>query len=72
VKVAQGRVVNGAVITEAKLPEGARVAVLIDDHEPEFNLDPEDEHAIEAATKALDAGEGKPVSELAQMLAQYR
>ena len=29
-KVAQGRVVNGTVVTETHLPEGARVAIVLD------------------------------------------
>ncbi len=65
--------VNGTVVTETQLPEGARVAILLDDHDqPEFDLEPEDEEAIEAAVKALDDGGGKPASDLAPMLAQYR
>ncbi len=71
-KVAQGRVVNGTVVTETHLPEGARVAIVLDDNQPPFDLDPDDELAIEAAVKDLDAGAGKPVSELGSMLARYR
>ena len=71
-KVAQGRVVNGAVVSETPLPEGARVAILLDDDEDAFELEPEDEAAIESATKALDAGQGKPVAELNSLLDQYR
>ena len=45
---------------------------MLDDDQPPFDLDPEDELAIEAAVKDLDAGAGKPVSELGSMLARYR
>ena len=71
-KVAHGRVVNGAVVTEAELPEGARVAILVDDDQPAFDLEPEDEAAIEGAVKELDAGKGRPVADLSALLAQYR
>ena len=59
-KVAQGRVVNGTVVTETHLPEGARVAIVLDDEPPPFDLDPDDELEIDAAVKELDAGAGKP------------
>ena len=44
-KVAHRRVVNGAVVTEAELPGGARVAILVHDDQPAFDLEPEDEAA---------------------------
>ena len=71
-KVAQGRVVNGTVVTATQLPEGARGAIVMDDDEPPFDLEPEDEVAIAAAVKALDAGGGGPVSDLESMLSRYR
>ncbi len=71
-KVAVGRVVNGTVVTKEKLPEGARVAIVLEDDEPEFDLDAADEAAIAVAVKELDAGEAKPVSELKRKLEQHR
>lgn len=71
-KVARGRVVNGTIVTDTQLPEGARVAIVMDDDQPPFDLEPEDEVAISAAVKALDAGEGKPISDLESMLSRYR
>ena len=71
-KVAHGRVVNGAVVSETKLPEGARVAILLEDDQPDFDLAVDDEPAIESAVKELDAGGGRPVSELESLLARHR
>ncbi len=71
-KVAQGRVINGTIVTETQLPEGARVAIVMDDDQSPFDLEPEDEVAIASAVKALDAGGGRPVSDLESMLSRYR
>lgn len=63
---------NGTVVPETELPEGARVAIVVGEDEPAFDLDAADEEAIAAAIAQLEAGQGRPVAELDALLARHR
>jgi hypothetical protein len=67
-RVTHGRVVNGAIVADAALPEGAHVAIVVQDDESVFDLEPDDEERIQAAIEELDAGRGEPASELRLLL----
>lgn len=68
-RVTHGRVVNGAIVADGVLPEGAHVAIVVQDEDAnEFELEPEDEQLIELAVEELEAGRAEPVTELRREL----
>lgn len=54
-RTVSARVVNGKVTTRAKLPEGAKLTVVVHD-DTEVALDAEDEAAIARSVAELESG----------------
>ena len=71
-KVAQGRVVRGAIKTRARFPEGARLTVIQHDERTPLELEPNEEAGVLAGIKEIEVGKGIPASRLRQKLRRYR
>lgn len=56
-RVLTGQVQGGRIITEAELPEGMAVTVVMADAEEHFALDAEQEDALLAAIDEVERGE---------------
>ncbi len=63
-KIAQGRVVRGAVVTRSRFPEGTRVTLVEHDERSPIGLDPDEEAAIMRGIAEIEAGRGIPVTRL--------
>jgi hypothetical protein len=67
-QIASGRVVNGQVIVEAELPEGADVTLLALDGEETFEVGPELEAVLLESIAQGERGERIPAEELLREL----
>ena len=67
-KIAEGRVVKGAVVTRARLPEGARVTVVAHDERRPVKLGAEEEADVVAGLQEIAAGRGVPASRVRSRL----
>jgi hypothetical protein len=67
-KVAQGRVVRGAITTRARFPEGARLTLVQHDERPPVDLDPDEEAGVLAGIAEIAAGKGVAASRLQRKL----
>lgn len=67
-KVAEGRVVRGAIRTRARFPEGARLTLVQHDERPPVLLDFEEEAGVLKGLAEIEAGRGVPVSRLQRKL----
>jgi hypothetical protein len=56
-RVASGKVVDGQIVYEGHLPEGAEVTLIADDHESGFEVDPELKAVLLEAIAGCDRGE---------------
>jgi len=61
-KVATGRIVEGAVITRTRFPEGARVRIVLEDARAAVVLDPNEEAGVLKGLREFAEGRGKPIS----------
>ena len=66
-----GRVVKGKVVTRARLREGARVVVLVEDSRPPIDLDPDEEAGVLKGIQEIKDGKGLPVSRLRAKLRRH-
>ena len=67
-KIAQGRVVKGSVVTRAKLPEGARVTVVAHDERRPIRLTAAEEDEVAAGIAEVEAGRKVPAARLRDRL----
>jgi hypothetical protein len=68
-----GKVIGGVVVVEGKkLSEGTAVTVVFDDDDEPYLLTPEEEAALEAAEREIDAGEYVTAEELMAELRRRR
>jgi hypothetical protein len=67
--IASGKVVDGRVELDSKLPEGASVTVLVREGDETFEADPETESMLLTAIAQCDRGETIP---MAQLLGEFR
>jgi hypothetical protein len=67
-QIASGRVINGQVVVEAELPEGAEVTLLTLDGEDTFEVDAELEAVLLASIAQGSRGETIPAEDLLQEL----
>jgi hypothetical protein len=67
-QIAAGRVVNGQVVVEAELPEGAEVTLLALDGEETFEVDDELAAVLVESIAQGDRGETIPAEELLREL----
>ena len=56
-RIASGKVVQGQIVYEGDLPEGADVTLIADDHEVGFEVDPELRAVLREAIAGCDRGE---------------
>jgi hypothetical protein len=71
-RIVEGRVVKGAIVTKARFPEGARVTVIQHDDRPPVKVSREIEAEILAGIRELDAGKGLPIERLRARLRRQR
>ena len=69
--VVRGRVVNGKVVTRARLREGSRVGVLVEDNSPPIDLDPDEEAGVLKGLQEIKEGKGLPISRLRAKLRRH-
>lgn len=67
-RTARAKVVNGKVVTKAKFPEGTKLLLLVDEPQPEIELDDEDVAAIRRARASIRAGRKIPMDRLMKLL----
>lgn len=67
-RTARAKVVNGKVVTKAKLPEGTKLLLVIDEPQPAVELDDEDVAAIRRARASIRAGRKIPMERLWKLL----
>lgn len=68
-RVASGRVVDGRVeLTEATLPEGASVTVLLPESDETFEVDAETERMLLESIAQCDRGETVPLENMMERL----
>lgn len=53
---ARAKIVKGKIVTRAKFPEGTKLLLLVDEPQPEVELDEEDRRALDEAITATRAG----------------
>lgn len=66
-----GRVVKGKIVTRARLREGARVVVLVEDNSPPVDLDPDEEAGVLKGIQEFEEGKSRPASELRAKLRRH-
>lgn len=71
-KVAEGRVVRGAIKTRARFPEGARLTLVQHDERPPVALDSEEEAGVLKGIAEIEEGRGIPASRLQRKLRRRR
>jgi uncharacterized 2Fe-2S/4Fe-4S cluster protein (DUF4445 family) len=67
-RTACAKVVNGKVMTKAKLPEGTKLLLVVDEPQPEIELDDEDVAAIRRARASIRAGRRISMDRLMKLL----
>jgi len=70
-KVAEGRVVRGAIRTRARFPEGARLTLIQHDDRPPIQLDPDEEAGVLKGIREIEAGKGIPVAKVRAKLRRH-
>jgi hypothetical protein len=55
-RTARAKVIKGKVVTRAKFPEGTKLLLVVDEPQPEVELDDEDVVAIRRARASIRAG----------------
>jgi hypothetical protein len=63
--------VKGKVVTRARLHEGARVVVLVEDNRPPVALDPDEEAGVLKGIEDFREGKSFPVSRLRAKLRRH-
>ena len=71
-QIAEGRVVKGAILTRAKLREGARVTVIQHDDRPPVKLSPAEETDVLAGIREIEEGKAEPVEKLRARIRRHR
>lgn len=67
-RTARAKVVKGKVVTRAKFPEGTKLLLVVDEPQPEVELDDEDVEAIRGARASIRAGRKVPMDLLFKLL----
>lgn len=58
---ARAKVVNGKIVTRAKFPDGTKLFLVVDEPQPEVELDDDDEKAFDEAMASVRRGEAIPL-----------
>jgi hypothetical protein len=61
-KIAQGRIVRGAVVTRSRFTDGTRVTLVEHDERSPLALDPDEEASILKGITEVESGRGVPVA----------
>ena len=69
-RTARAKVIKGKVVTRAKFPEGTKLLLVVDEQQPEVELDDEDVAAIRRARASIRAGRKIPMDQLLKLLPQ--
>ena len=67
-RTARAKVVNGKVVTTTKFPEGTKLLLVIDEQQPEIELDEEDVAALRRGRASIRAGRKIPMDRLMKLL----
>lgn len=67
-RTARAKVVNGKVITKAKFPEGTNLLLVVNEPQPEIELDDEDRAALDEAIAATRDGKLIPLETVRALL----
>jgi len=68
---ARAKVVKGKIVTCAKLPEGAKLTILVDDDGSPLLVGDEDAAAIARGVEEISGGKGIPLSKFLRNLRRY-
>lgn len=60
-RTARAKVVKGKIVTRAKFPDGTKLFLVVDEPQPEVELEDEDERAFDEAMVAVRRGEVIPL-----------
>ncbi len=71
-KIAEGRVVKGAIVTGATFREGAHVTVIQHDDRAPVKLSSEEAADVLAGVREIEEGKGLPVESLRAKLRRHR
>jgi len=67
-RTARAKVVKGKVVTREKFPEGTKLLLVVDEPQPEVELDAGDDEAIRRARASIRAGRKVPMDLLFKLL----
>jgi uncharacterized 2Fe-2S/4Fe-4S cluster protein (DUF4445 family) len=67
-RTARAKVLNGKVVTKAKFPEGTKLLLVVDEPQPEIELDEADVAAIRRARASIRSGRKIPMDRLLKLL----
>ncbi|HST38899.1 MAG TPA: hypothetical protein VLK58_05295 [Conexibacter sp.] len=68
---ARAKVVNGKIVTRAKSSEGTKLLLVIDEPQPEIDLDDEDQKALDEAIEAMREGKLIPLETVRALLRTF-
>ena len=67
-RTARAKVLNGKVVTKAKFPEGTKLLLVVDEPQPEIELDESDVAAIRRARASIRSGRKISMDRLLKLL----
>lgn len=65
---ARAKVVNGKIVTRAKFPDGTKLVLVVDEPQPEIELNDDDRQALDDAIAAARAGKTIPLATFRSIL----
>jgi hypothetical protein len=65
---ARAKVINGKIVTRAKFPEGTKLLLVVEEPQPEIELDDEDQKALDEAIAATREGKLIPLETVRALL----
>ena len=68
---ARAKVVNGKIVTKAKFPEGTKLLLVVEEPQPEIELDDEDKRALDEAIAATREGKLIPLETVRALLRTF-
>jgi uncharacterized 2Fe-2S/4Fe-4S cluster protein (DUF4445 family) len=69
-RTARATVIKGKLVTRAKFPEGTKLLLVVDEPQPDVELDDEDVAAIRRARASIRAGRKISMDQLRKLLPQ--
>ncbi len=71
-RIAEGRVVKGAIVIKVRFRDGARVTVIQHDDRPPAKLSSDEETDVLAGIREVEEGQALPVENLRKKLKRHR